>query len=72
MAQVKFIATTLTSRGRFVKGDVSNLFTDDEAKDLQRLSSVESPNVSTMKKSKPVKKTDKKKVETDESKDISK
>ena len=43
MAQVKFIATTLTSKGRFGKGDVSNLFTDEEANDLQRLISVENP-----------------------------
>ena len=51
MAKVTFIGTTLTSKGRFHKGDVSNLFTDAEAKDLQRLNSVESP-APTMKKAK--------------------
>ena len=65
MATVKFTAMTVTSRGRFLKGDVSNLFTDAEAKELQRLSSVESPEpVSKPKKSK-------KKVVKDESEDVS-
>ena len=68
MAKVKFIATTLTSKGRFGKGDVSNDFTEAEAKDLQRLSSVESP-APTVKK--VAKKATKKKVVKDESKDLS-
>lgn len=67
MAQVKFIATTLTSKGRFGKGDVSNLFTDEEAKDLQRLSSVETPAPTVKKPKKP---KAKKKV-SDESKELS-
>ena len=66
MPTVKFIATTLTSKGRFGKGDVSNLFTDEEAKELQRLSSVESP-APTVKKQKK-----NKKVNKDESKETSK
>ena len=76
MAKVKFIATTLTSKGRFGKGDVSNDFTESEAKELQRLSSVESP-APTVKKvvekapEKVAKKATKKKVVKDESKDLS-
>jgi len=62
MAKVKFIATTLTSKGRFGKGDTSNLFSDEEAKELQRLSSVESPTP-TVKKAE-VKKKPKAKKET--------
>ena len=56
MAKVTFIATTLTSKGRFGKGDVSNLFTDAEAKDLQRLSSVENPAPTVKEVKKPKKK----------------
>ena len=70
MAKVEFIATTLTSKGRFGKGDVSNLFTDEEAKDLQRLSSVKSPKNTTVKQKVKVK-TKKKKVSKDESKKLS-
>jgi len=65
MAKVKFIATTLTRKGRFGKGDVVE-FPTDEAKELQRLSSVESlaPTVK-----KVAKKATVKKAEKDESKD---
>ena len=55
MAKVKFIGTTLTTKGRFDKGDIGE-FPTDEAKELQRLSSVESPTP-TVKK--PKKKEDK-------------
>lgn len=58
MAVVKFNATTLTSKGRFGKGAVSNVFTDEEAKDLQRLSSVESPTPTLEDKPKKKKKKD--------------
>lgn len=71
MAKVKFIATTLTRKGRFGNGQVVD-FPEDEAKDLCRLSSViavKSP-ASTVKKKTAPKKTVKK-VEEDESKDLS-
>lgn len=42
MAKVEFLATTLTKKGRFVRGDIED-FPADEAKELQRLSSVKSP-----------------------------
>jgi len=51
MAKVEFLATTLTSRGRFEKGEVAD-FPDAEAKDLQRLSSVKSGKTSTVKEEK--------------------
>ena len=58
MAKVKFLATTLTSRGRFEKGD-SHEFTEAEAKDLRRLTSVESETPTINKKKvKKVKKDD--------------
>lgn len=72
MAKVKFIATTLTRKGRFGKGDVID-FPEAEAKELQRLSSVtafESPAPTVEKKI--VEKKTRKKVEADESKDESK
>ena len=69
MAKVEFIATTLTSKGKFIKGDVIE-FTEAEAKDLQRLSSVKNPTP-TVKKPKPTKKKAEKKVEENESKDLS-
>ena len=58
MAKVTFIATTLTSKGRFEAGE-SCEFTEAEAKDLQRLTSVES-ETPTLKKE-VVKKSKKKK-----------
>ena len=42
MTRVTFIATTITSKGTFYKGD-SIEFPASEAKDLQKLCSVESP-----------------------------
>jgi len=63
--KITFIATTLTRKGRFGKGDVVD-FPADEAKELQRLSSVESP-APTIKKTR---KSKVKKVEN-EPKDIS-
>jgi len=61
MAKVTFIATTITSKGRFEKGDTAD-FSAEEAKELQRLSSVESPKAT-------VKKAGKKKAVKDEPKD---
>lgn len=55
MAKVTFIATTLTSKGRFIKGQ-SKDFPADEAKELQRLSTVENPAPTVVKKSKKDKK----------------
>ncbi len=69
--KVEFTATTLTSKGRFGKGDVSNLFTDKEAKDLQRLSSVKSPAPTVKKPKAKVKIEAKKEKVKDEPKDIS-
>lgn len=59
MPKVTFIATTLTNKGRFEAGESAD-FTEAQAKDLQRLSSVESPKkkkatVSKKKKAKEVK-----------------
>jgi len=62
MLKVKFLGTTITSKGRFEKGDEIS-FPIDEAKDLQRLKSVESP-APTVRKSK-------KKVVEDEPKEDS-
>lgn len=67
MATVKFLGTTLTAKGMFTKGDSSNLFTEDEAKDLQRLSTVESPEPTTVKKKAPTKKKKVKKDDVQES-----
>jgi len=50
MTKVTFTGTTLTSKGRFIKGETCNKFTEDEAKDLQRLSTVESPETPTIDK----------------------
>ena len=66
MAKVTFIGTTVTSKGIFRKGESSNLFTDEEAKDLQRLSTVESPEAPTVKEEPKKKRSRKKKVEKDE------
>ncbi len=44
MAKVKFLSTTITSKGRFEAGQEID-FPADEAKELQRLTSVESPSV---------------------------
>lgn len=65
MAKVTFISTTITSKGRYDRGE-SESFPEDEAKELQRLSSVESPEVK-----KKVSKPRAKKVK-DESKAVSK
>jgi hypothetical protein len=64
MVKVEFIGETITNKGHFRKGD-SEMFSKDEAKALQRLSTVKSP-APTVKKEKPSKK-----VEKDESKDNS-
>ena len=69
--KVEFTATTLTSKGRFGKGDVSSLFTDKEAKELQRLSSVKSPAPPVKKSKAKVKAEAKKEKVNDEPKDIS-
>ena len=69
MAKVKFLATTLTSKGRFEAGETGE-FTEAMAKDLQRLSTVESPEVSTVKSEEKPK--SKKKVKKNESKEPSK
>jgi hypothetical protein len=49
--KVTFLATTITSKGRFERGDVVD-FPEQEAKDLQRLTTVESPAPSVKKKKK--------------------
>ena len=67
MLKVKFLAPTLTRKGRFNKGDVAD-FPENEVKDLQKLSSVESP-APTESSAPPVKTVKKKKkVVRDESK----
>ena len=58
MAKVKFLATTITSKGRFEAGQEAD-FPADEAKELQRLTSVESATVKKAPKSREKKDGDK-------------
>jgi hypothetical protein len=53
MAKVEFIAKTITARGVFERGESSSDFTDEEAKELQKLSSVKSPTPTVNKSKKP-------------------
>lgn len=55
MAKVKFTGTTLTAKGRFIKGESCD-FPEKEAKELQRLSTVESPTPTVKKADKKAKK----------------
>lgn len=61
MPKVKFIGTTLTSKGRFEAGESAD-FTVAEAKDLQRLSTVEGGERSTVTDAEPKKKSKSKKL----------
>ena len=71
MAKVKFLATTLTSKGRFEAGETGE-FTEAMAKDLQRLTTVESPTEVPAIKEEELPKPEKKKVKKYESKKSSK